>query len=118
MLNILHETEFIIQVAELGVIVLMFTAGLETDYQGAEKGRKGIPDIAVCGVLVPLAGGFAVAYFFNRGNLAEPLCQYFSSEHFYRSEPYGDVVKYHSRNTERVGKAQYQGRNAILELLS
>lgn len=30
-LNILHETEFIVQLAKLGVIVLMFTAGLETD---------------------------------------------------------------------------------------
>ena len=30
-LNILHETDFIQQLAELGVIVLMFTAGLETD---------------------------------------------------------------------------------------
>ena len=27
-LNILHETDFIKQVAEIGVIVLMFTAGL------------------------------------------------------------------------------------------
>ncbi|MGL4373771.1 MAG: cation:proton antiporter, partial [Turicibacter sp.] len=28
--NVLHETDFLLQLAELGVIVLMFTAGLET----------------------------------------------------------------------------------------
>ena len=29
--NILNETEFILALSELGVIVLMFTAGLESD---------------------------------------------------------------------------------------
>ena len=36
-LNILHETEFIKQLAELGVIALMFTAGLETDIHEMKK---------------------------------------------------------------------------------
>ena len=42
MLNVLHETDFIKQVAELGVIVLMFTAGLETDLTEFKKDRKSI----------------------------------------------------------------------------
>ena len=40
MLNVLHETDFIKQVAELGVIVLMFTAGLETDLTELKKTGK------------------------------------------------------------------------------
>ena len=33
MLNVLQETDFITKLSEVGVIVLMFTAGLETDIQ-------------------------------------------------------------------------------------
>ena len=36
-LNVLHETDFILQLSELGVIVLMFTAGLETDMKELKK---------------------------------------------------------------------------------
>ena len=32
-LNIVHETEFLTQLAEIGVILLMFFAGLETDVE-------------------------------------------------------------------------------------
>jgi len=40
-LNILNETEFITQLSEVGVIVLMFTAGLETSIQDLKKMRCG-----------------------------------------------------------------------------
>lgn len=69
-LNVLHETDFINQVAELGVIVLMFTAGLEIDLKEMKRTGKAAFVIAVLGVLVPLATGFAVATIFNRGELA------------------------------------------------
>lgn len=36
-LGLLQETAFIDQVAELGVIILMFTAGLETDIHELKK---------------------------------------------------------------------------------
>jgi Kef-type K+ transport system membrane component KefB len=64
-LNILHETDFIQQMAELGVIVLMFTAGLETDIQELKKTGKASFVIALFGVLLPLAGGFGIASLFN-----------------------------------------------------
>ncbi len=64
-LNILHETNFIKQVAELGVIILMFNAGLETNITELRKAGKASFIIALIGVLVPLAGGFVVAYFFT-----------------------------------------------------
>ncbi|GAA0859381.1 MULTISPECIES: cation:proton antiporter [Clostridium] len=64
-LNILHETEFIHQMAELGVIVLMFTAGLEADVNELKKTGKAATIIAILGVLVPLLGGFLVSYIFS-----------------------------------------------------
>lgn len=66
-LNILHETEFIHQMAELGVIVLMFTAGLEADVNELKKTGKAATVIAILGVLVPLLGGFLVSYTFSEG---------------------------------------------------
>ncbi|HIU32574.1 MAG TPA: cation:proton antiporter [Candidatus Caccousia avistercoris] len=65
MLNVLQETEFITQLAELGVIILMFTAGLETDIRELKKTGKASFIIALIGVIVPLLGGFALTYFFN-----------------------------------------------------
>ena len=40
MFNILNETEFISQMAELGVIVLMFTAGLESNIDELKEVEK------------------------------------------------------------------------------
>lgn len=65
-LNVLKETAFIGATAEIGVIVLMFCAGMETDIQELKKSGKASFIIAVIGVIVPLIGGYAVAYFFNR----------------------------------------------------
>lgn len=59
-LNIVHETDFIDKMAELGVIALMFTAGLETDIKEMKKCGKASLVIAIIGVVLPLAGGFLV----------------------------------------------------------
>lgn len=64
--NILNETEFIMELSEIGVIVLMFTAGLESDISNLKKTGKVSLVIAVLGVIIPLIGGFAVAQIFNR----------------------------------------------------
>jgi Kef-type K+ transport system membrane component KefB len=65
-LGILTETTFIEDTAEIGVIVLMFCAGLETDINEMKRSGKASVIIALIGVLVPLAGGFAVGWFFNQ----------------------------------------------------
>lgn len=65
-LNFLHETEFLKQMSELGVIALMFVAGLETDIKEMKRSGKAAVIIALLGVLVPLAGGFLVATIFNK----------------------------------------------------
>ncbi|MGL4989932.1 MAG: cation:proton antiporter [Sarcina sp.] len=64
-LDILHETDFIQQIASLGVIVLMFTAGLETDIDELKKTGKVSFLVALMGVIVPLLGGIIASYFFN-----------------------------------------------------
>ncbi len=69
-LNILHETDFIGMMAELGVIVIMFTAGLESDIRQLKNSGKDSLIIATLGVIIPLIGGTIVAYIFNDGSLS------------------------------------------------
>lgn len=64
-LGIVHSTEMLSNLSEIGVIVLMFAAGLETDIDELKRSGKASFLIALIGVLVSLAGGAAVAYFFN-----------------------------------------------------
>ena len=66
-LGLLRETEFLNELSELGVIVLMFTAGLETDVKELKKSGGPAFLIALIGVLVPLAGGTALAALFHPG---------------------------------------------------
>lgn len=64
--NLIHESEFIEATAEIGVIILMFSAGMETDIQELKRTGKSSLVIALFGVLVPLIGGFGVAAYFNQ----------------------------------------------------
>lgn len=65
MLNILNETQFLTQLAELGVIVIMFSAGMGTSLKDLKK--SGAPGfiVALLGVLVPIAAGTGVAFLFT-----------------------------------------------------
>ena len=74
-LNVLSETGFIQKLAELGVIVLMITAVLETDINQLKKTGKASFIIAVLGVIIPLAGGFFIASIFNKGNDVNTILQ-------------------------------------------
>ena len=66
-LNIVHESEFLDKMAELGVIFIMFMAGMETDVKKIKETGKASFFIAFLGVIVPLAGGFLVTAAFNGG---------------------------------------------------
>lgn len=61
----IHNTEMLSCLSEIGVIVLMFAAGLETDINELKRTGKASFLIALIGVIVPLLGGAAAAYFFN-----------------------------------------------------
>lgn len=59
---------FLMQMAEVGVILLMFSAGLETDLREMVKTGPVALLVALAGVIVPLAGGYAIfASFYGWG---------------------------------------------------
>lgn len=68
-LNLIHSEGFIKPLAELGVVVLMFEAGLETDINELKKTGKASFVIALLGVLIPLIFGFGLAYFYHGSEL-------------------------------------------------
>lgn len=69
--GVLQETNFLTSVAEIGVIVLMFCAGMETDIKELKQSGKASFVIALLGVIVPLIGGFLVAAIFNRPSVVD-----------------------------------------------
>ena len=64
-LGIIEETNFLHTTASVGVIVIMFTSGMETDINELKRCGKSAFLVALAGVLLPLVGGFVVGYFFN-----------------------------------------------------
>lgn len=78
---------------------------METDIDELKKSGKASFVIALLGVLVPLAGGFAVAYFFNKPGIIDSDA---GASAFYRiflrCYPDGNVCKYQCGNAERDGK--------------
>lgn len=73
-LGLLHETDFMDRLSEIGVIVLMLTAGMETDIVELRHSGKSAMVIATCGVILPLFGGALVASLFN-GNGGQAVLQ-------------------------------------------
>ncbi len=71
MLNVLSETEFLTQLSELGVIVLMFSAGMGTDIQELKHSGKAGFLVALLGVIVPLVLGTGLAMFADRTGMIE-----------------------------------------------
>jgi Kef-type K+ transport system membrane component KefB len=63
-LGFVHESENIKLLSELGVIMLMFLAGLETNLAELKKSGISAFFIAIGGILVPLLFGTAGAYIF------------------------------------------------------
>lgn len=62
-LGFVGETDFLAKSAEIGVILLMFIAGLDTDINEIKKNSVSMIVIASMGVLLPLIGG-GLCYFF------------------------------------------------------
>lgn len=114
MLNILQETEFISQVSELGVIVLMFTAGLETDIQELKKAGAKSFVIALIGVIVPLIGGFGVSYFFNREMMSDVTSSLFLQNVFIGVILTATSVSITVETLKELGRLNTAAGNAIL----
>lgn len=63
-LGLVNESEFLSMASEIGVILLMFTAGMETDTNELRRNSVACIVIAMIGVIVPLIGGAACYYFY------------------------------------------------------
>ena len=113
-LNILHETDFIIQLAELGVIVLMFTAGLETDINELKKSGKASLIIAILGMIIPLAGGFILASIFNKGGISDASALPFLQNIFIGIILTATSVSITVETLKELGKLSTRAGNAIL----
>lgn len=61
MLGWLHLTAGLTSFAEIGVIVLMFIAGMESDLQLLKKYLKPSIFVAILGVIIPVAGAYLVS---------------------------------------------------------
>ena len=61
----LMPSELLTRLAELGVIVIMFTAGMETNLEELKASGKVGFVVALSGVFVPLAMGAGLMYFFD-----------------------------------------------------
>ena len=114
--GVLTETSFIHEVAEIGVIVLMFCAGLETDIKELKASGKASFIIALCGVLVPLAGGFGLAYFFNRQDMiaSDAAASIFLQNIFIGIILTATSVSITVETLKEMGKLKTRSGNAIL----
>ncbi|MCP1422434.1 monovalent cation:proton antiporter-2 (CPA2) family protein [Paenibacillus xylanexedens] len=61
----IDNNEFIHYVSEIGVLLLMFIAGLETDLDQLKKNWRSAVAVAVGGIILPFIGGFGVADLFG-----------------------------------------------------
>ena len=60
LLGLVQPSDFLTQMAELGVVLLMFSAGLDSDIDEIIKSGPIALLVAMCGVLLPLAAGTAL----------------------------------------------------------
>ncbi len=65
LLGIIHPNELISELAEVGVILLMFLAGLETDLKEFKKNAFASTSVAIGGVILPFLGGMGLSLAFG-----------------------------------------------------
>lgn len=64
-LGVVHQTDFLTKTAEIGVIILMFLSGLETDLNELKENGIASFIVALIGVIIPLGGGTLIYYIMN-----------------------------------------------------
>ena len=64
--GLMQPGEAFTTLAEFGVILLLFSAGMETDFNQLRHSLKASLLISALGVIASLAGGFALAYLFGK----------------------------------------------------
>ena len=66
-LNIIQPTDFLSSLSEIGVIVIMFSAGMSTDIKELKRAGTSGFLVALIGVLVPLGMGALLGFLFSPG---------------------------------------------------
>ena len=110
----LNDVSFIDKVSEIGVIVLMFTAGMETDIKELKKTGRASFIIALIGVLVPLAGGFLLAMAFNTESLSDANASILLQNIFIGVILTATSVSITVETLKEMGKLNTRAGNAIL----
>lgn len=113
-LNVLKETDFINKTSEIGVIVLMFTAGLETDIKELKKTGKASVIIALIGVLIPFIGGYGMAVLFNSETVSDASSSLFLQNMFIGVILTATSVSITVETLKEIGKLNTRAGNAIL----
>ena len=114
MLNILQETDFISKTAEVGVIVLMFTAGLGTDFKAMKRTGKVSFLVAVIGVIFPLIGGYLLMSAFNKTMLPDVDVSLFLQNVFMGVVFTATSVSITVETLNEIGKLNTKAGTAIL----
>ncbi|MGB8455963.1 MAG: cation:proton antiporter [Anaerocolumna sp.] len=114
LLNILKETDFINKTSEIGVIVLMFTAGLETDIKELKKTGKASIIIALIGVIIPFLGGYIIAAIFNSQIGSDASASLFLQNMFIGVILTATSVSITVETLKEIGKLNTRAGNAIL----
>jgi Kef-type K+ transport system membrane component KefB len=65
LLNLVHHSEFLEALGELGVILLLFMAGLDTHLEQLASARAAAAKVAVLGAALPFAGGLVAGLAFK-----------------------------------------------------
>lgn len=73
LLGIVKDSQYLDNLAEIGVILLLFIAGMETDLNVFKREGKNYVIIAVAGVIIPLLGGMLGYYVYINQVNPEPF---------------------------------------------
>ncbi|MEH7252810.1 cation:proton antiporter [Neobacillus niacini] len=65
--GILSDSATLEELSQIGVILLMFIAGLETDIEEFKRSGKASTIVGLSGIIVPLAGGYLAGVFMGMG---------------------------------------------------
>ena len=65
LLEWIHETELLTTFSQIGVLLLMFLAGLETDLQEMNKNKKAAIYVAVGGIIMPIILGYLGSQYYG-----------------------------------------------------
>ena len=64
--NLARPNEVISAIAQFGVVLLLFSAGMETDFKQLRNSLKSSMLISALGIIAALGGGFAAAFLFGK----------------------------------------------------